>query len=284
MPPRCCGSGRGQFEESAGQNEDQRSARSRSRVRHDEEEEVGDLPPPVERMDVFIARFQRMNPPVFNGDESSEDADSWLWNIIGLFDRVQYDDDLRLSLVTLLLRKAAERWWRGASSTLLETGVGISWDSFCQECMRAIKESDSETRPVSPSQLGSRRSNPAVTTPMIALDYSGTTTQSASRNMALNQDSTQVLPSYAGTTKKSKAQKNEECSPTSSKELKTESAQRNKQFTNTQKLHASTPALIQGLKWVANERANLGESSATKIVKNKGWKRRESAVESYGVQ
>ncbi|KZV38692.1 UDP-glucose:glycoprotein glucosyltransferase-like [Dorcoceras hygrometricum] len=92
------------------------------------------------------------------------------------------------------------------------------------------------------------------------------------------------LASYAGTTNKSKAQNNEECSPTSSKELKTESAQRNKQFTNTQKLHASTPALIQGLKWVANERAKLGESSATKIVKKRGWNRWESAVESYGEQ
>ncbi|KZV56825.1 putative leucine-rich repeat receptor-like protein kinase [Dorcoceras hygrometricum] len=35
-----------------------------------------------------------MNPPVFNGEESSEDADSWLRNIIGHFDRVQYDYDL----------------------------------------------------------------------------------------------------------------------------------------------------------------------------------------------
>ncbi|KZV19786.1 hypothetical protein F511_18785 [Dorcoceras hygrometricum] len=122
----------GQFEESAGQNEDRRSASSRSRSRHDEEEEVGDFPPPMERMDVVIAQFKRMNPPVFNGDESSEDADSWLRNIVGLFDRVQYDDDLWLSLTTLLLRKATERWWRGASSTLLETGVGISWDSFCE--------------------------------------------------------------------------------------------------------------------------------------------------------
>ncbi|KZV22231.1 hypothetical protein F511_08296 [Dorcoceras hygrometricum] len=47
---------RGQFEQSAGQNEDRRSAPSRSRSRHEEEEEVGDLPPPVERMDVVIAR------------------------------------------------------------------------------------------------------------------------------------------------------------------------------------------------------------------------------------
>ncbi|KZV49981.1 hypothetical protein F511_35117 [Dorcoceras hygrometricum] len=37
---------------------------------------------------------------------------------------------------------------------------------------------------------------------------------------ARQKDSTQVLPSYAGTNNKSKAQNNEECSPTSSKELK----------------------------------------------------------------
>ncbi|KZV52801.1 hypothetical protein F511_32828 [Dorcoceras hygrometricum] len=57
----------------------------------------------------------------------------------------------------------------------------------CYECMRAMKESDSETRSVNPSQLGGRHSNPVVTTPMIALDFSGTTTQSASHNVALNQ-------------------------------------------------------------------------------------------------
>ncbi|KZV29190.1 BAG family molecular chaperone regulator 8, chloroplastic-like [Dorcoceras hygrometricum] len=41
--------------------------------------------------------------------------------------------------------------------------------------------------PVSPLQLGGRHSNPAVTTPMIALDFSGTTHLSASHNVALNQ-------------------------------------------------------------------------------------------------
>ncbi|KZV30168.1 hypothetical protein F511_20798 [Dorcoceras hygrometricum] len=72
-----------------------------------------------------------MSPQIFNGDESSEDADSWLRHIIDLFDRVQYDDVLRLSLATFQLRKSAEHWWRGASRTLEETGVEIIWDSFC---------------------------------------------------------------------------------------------------------------------------------------------------------
>ncbi|KZV53494.1 mediator-associated protein 1-like [Dorcoceras hygrometricum] len=46
----------------------------------------------------------------------------------------------------------------------------------CYECMRAIKES-----------LGGRHSNPVVTTPTIALDFSDTSQQSASHNVAPNQ-------------------------------------------------------------------------------------------------
>ncbi|KZV55393.1 hypothetical protein F511_03874, partial [Dorcoceras hygrometricum] len=42
-----------------------------------------------------------------------------------------YDDECRLSLATFQLRRGAERWWRGASRTLEETGVGITWNSFC---------------------------------------------------------------------------------------------------------------------------------------------------------
>ncbi|KZV34333.1 hypothetical protein F511_37583 [Dorcoceras hygrometricum] len=131
MPPRRRGRSRGLFQESGGQNEDQYSAPSHTRESSGEEEAVAP-PAPVERMDVVIARFQRMSPPIFNGDESSEDADSWLHNVILLFDRAQYDNDLRLRLVTLLFRKAAERWWRGASRTLEETGVELSWDVFCE--------------------------------------------------------------------------------------------------------------------------------------------------------
>ncbi|KZV37484.1 hypothetical protein F511_43804 [Dorcoceras hygrometricum] len=51
-----------------------------------------------------------------------------------------------------------------------------------------------------------------------------------------------------------------------------------------QQLRVSKPALIQRLNWVADERAKQGESSATKIFKNRGWMRWESAVEIHGEQ
>ncbi|KZV40292.1 hypothetical protein F511_33508 [Dorcoceras hygrometricum] len=63
------------------------------------------------------------------------------------------------------------------------------------KCMKAIKDRiarpvcqlENQLNPVIPSQLGGRHSNPVVTTPMIALDFSGTTHQSASHNVAFNQ-------------------------------------------------------------------------------------------------
>ncbi|KZV46748.1 hypothetical protein F511_30186 [Dorcoceras hygrometricum] len=48
----------------------------------------------------------------------------------GLFDQVRHHDERKLSLATFQLRKNAERWWRGASRILEETGVGTTWDSF----------------------------------------------------------------------------------------------------------------------------------------------------------
>ncbi|KZV16780.1 hypothetical protein F511_15416 [Dorcoceras hygrometricum] len=72
MPRRRRGRGRGQFQESGGQNKDQYSAPSHTRE-SSEEGEAEAPPAPVDRMDVVIARFQRMSPPIFNGDESSEE-------------------------------------------------------------------------------------------------------------------------------------------------------------------------------------------------------------------
>ncbi|KZV40818.1 Pentatricopeptide repeat (PPR-like) superfamily protein isoform 1 [Dorcoceras hygrometricum] len=93
------------------------------------------------------------------------------------------------------------------------------------ESLKDLKEKES------PSQLGGRHSNPVVTTPTIALDFSGTTQQSASHNVAPNQA---FLKSF-----------------------------------EVQQLRVSTSSALQLLKWVANERAKQGEFSATKISKTK---------------
>ncbi|KZV31176.1 hypothetical protein F511_05649 [Dorcoceras hygrometricum] len=147
-----------------------------------------------------------------------------------------------------------------------------------------------------PSQLGGRHSNPVVTTPMIALDFSGTTHQSASHNVAPNQitqstaeltaDATSFhlvhkftaasfleLKSVQGTNNKSKVQNNEECSPKSLNPQEKRTAQISPKASNASNSTLPDSALIQGLKWVTVERSKLGEFNATKIIKNRGWKR-----------
>ncbi|KZV38576.1 hypothetical protein F511_04281 [Dorcoceras hygrometricum] len=126
MPPRRRGRGRGQFQrESEGQNEEevQRSIPRRGCDRQIDLE-VDELAARVDDMELVMARFQRMNPQTFNGDEPSSDAESLLQHITGLFDRVRYDDERRLSLATFQLRRSAERWWRGASRCDAQTSRG----------------------------------------------------------------------------------------------------------------------------------------------------------------
>ncbi|KZV41851.1 hypothetical protein F511_29051 [Dorcoceras hygrometricum] len=173
--------------------------------------------------------------------------------------------------------------------------------------------------------------NQSVTTPMIALDISGTTTQSASHNVALNQvinqsvnqaqdvciilsanhhninyshvhaqaaKSAQFVPSTADSTStdsykgtgltyklnsssilnfKHHNLRSEPCSNSTSlpklettrdAHPETQTSRRTNEFLckRTRQLRTSSPTLIQGFKWVVNERATHNESSATKIT------------------
>ncbi|KZV48101.1 hypothetical protein F511_02714 [Dorcoceras hygrometricum] len=119
-----------------------------------------------------------------------------------------------------------------------------------------------------PSQLGGRHSYPVVTAPTIALDFSGTTQQSASHNVAPNQ----------ALATRTELNSTRNAHPKAHASRRTHAQIFLKSF-ELQQLRVSTPALIQRLKRVATERAKQGKSSATKIVKNKGWMRWKSREE-----
>ncbi|KZV48041.1 hypothetical protein F511_26452 [Dorcoceras hygrometricum] len=51
----------------------------------------------------------------------------------GLFDRVLYDTDQRLSLATFQFREHAQRWWKGASMVMREMDVVIR-EKYSKPC------------------------------------------------------------------------------------------------------------------------------------------------------
>ncbi|KZV39512.1 hypothetical protein F511_19511 [Dorcoceras hygrometricum] len=131
--------------------------------------------------------------------------------------------------------------------------------------------------PVSPSQLGGRHSNPIVTTPMIALDFSGTTHLSANHNVAFNQNLTPVIllnKVLAANTKLRMA---------GNPYLEAETSGRTIGFHCTKKTTTSrsSPRSFYSLRWVTIGRATHKESSATKIAQNNGGERRQSTEKSH---
>ncbi|KZV19997.1 hypothetical protein F511_28828 [Dorcoceras hygrometricum] len=62
-------------------------------------------------------------------------AEGWLEHMEGLFDRIKYDEDRRLSLATFQLREHAYRWWKGASRAIREMDIVISWESVTPKPM-----------------------------------------------------------------------------------------------------------------------------------------------------
>ncbi|XP_073152037.1 uncharacterized protein [Henckelia pumila] len=141
MAPRLRGGkGKNVVQESSGQNEvgldgvlRGRRGRPARNVINDIDAEVDQLGNQVDEMELVVARFQRLNPPTFSGDEGSEKAESWLRAMNNLFGLVHYNSERRVTMVVLQLKDTAERWWEAMRTALVEAGKPVTWDVFCSK-------------------------------------------------------------------------------------------------------------------------------------------------------
>ncbi|KZV28225.1 hypothetical protein F511_02095 [Dorcoceras hygrometricum] len=95
------------------------------------EVEVDDVTRQIGEMELVLATFQRMNPPTFTGVEAGLLVEGWLEHMKELCDAVEHLQEQRLKLAVFQLREHVQRWWNGTSRVMRETGVVISWESFC---------------------------------------------------------------------------------------------------------------------------------------------------------
>ncbi|KZV57466.1 DNAJ heat shock N-terminal domain-containing protein [Dorcoceras hygrometricum] len=144
-----------------------------------------------------------------------------------------------------------------------------------------VGNADPNSEPVSPSQLGGRHSNSVVTTPMIAFDFSGTTHQSASHNVAFNQ----VINQSINQAQDAKQLKHN---------FKTEENTYPKAYTNRRTLGQDFTKSVERTgssrflkstvpisKLISIDRETQEEFSATNITQNHGGKRRQSTEKSH---
>ncbi|KZV24758.1 hypothetical protein F511_14697 [Dorcoceras hygrometricum] len=106
----------------------------------------------IGEMELVQARFRRTNPPTFSAAEGGAMAEAWLVQMEELFDTLEYAPEKTLKLAVLQLRDNAQRWWRGTSHILRDSGAVITWESFSE----ALRQD------VGPKILGSKDQQPRI--------------------------------------------------------------------------------------------------------------------------
>ncbi|XP_073057156.1 uncharacterized protein [Primulina eburnea] len=84
-------------------------------------------------MEILLARFQSLHPPMLKGTENALECEKWLENMDQLFESLEYPDDRRIKLVVHQLLDVAKSWWIMTKKALEVRGTIVTWDMFKSE-------------------------------------------------------------------------------------------------------------------------------------------------------
>ncbi|XP_058741266.1 uncharacterized protein LOC131613631 [Vicia villosa] len=77
-----------------------------------------------------LGRFQRNNPPTFEGEHEPDKAQAWLKVIEKIFRVMNCTDAQRVQFGAHMLEKEAEDWWGNTAQRFDEEGIQVTWDHF----------------------------------------------------------------------------------------------------------------------------------------------------------
>ncbi|XP_020219782.1 uncharacterized protein LOC109802798 [Cajanus cajan] len=78
----------------------------------------------------WLERFQRNNPPTFQGGYDPDVAINWLMEIEKIFNVMECPLTQKVRLATFMLTADAHFWWEGALQRMIDGGVQLNWDNF----------------------------------------------------------------------------------------------------------------------------------------------------------
>ncbi|XP_038990388.1 uncharacterized protein LOC120113321 [Phoenix dactylifera] len=85
---------------------------------------------PAQRMDSCYERFQRLNPPMFDGGADYLAAETWIREIEEMFDALQFPEDVKIRLAIPMLKGNAKFWWTAMKATFEGDDEQLTWDEF----------------------------------------------------------------------------------------------------------------------------------------------------------
>ncbi|XP_050915053.1 uncharacterized protein LOC127130009 [Lathyrus oleraceus] len=77
-----------------------------------------------------LGKFQRNNPPTFEGAHEPEKAQEWLKAIEKIFRVINYSDAQKVQFGTHMLEKEVVDWWRNTVQRFDEDGIEMTWALF----------------------------------------------------------------------------------------------------------------------------------------------------------
>ncbi|XP_073034917.1 uncharacterized protein [Primulina eburnea] len=84
-------------------------------------------------MEILLARFQSLHPPMLKGTDNALEYENWLENMDQLFESLEYPDDRRIKLVVHQLLDVAKSWWIMTKKALEGRGTIVTCDIFKSE-------------------------------------------------------------------------------------------------------------------------------------------------------
>ena len=78
----------------------------------------------------WMERFQKYNPPVFEGTFDVQVAEDWIDQLEKIFEVLDCPSGRKARLAIFKLEKDARRWWRNTELILRAKGIPVTWEMF----------------------------------------------------------------------------------------------------------------------------------------------------------
>jgi len=86
-----------------------------------------------ESLQTWMERFQKFNPPMFEGTFDTQVAEDWVSQLEKIFKILECPTERKAQMAVYKLEKEADRWWRNTEVILQSRNIPLTWEVFLEQ-------------------------------------------------------------------------------------------------------------------------------------------------------